>query len=116
MTKEQSFSKRQLESIAAVIDEKIMPLNMQMELHGKRLDSLTMKVIDHTTRMESIEESLKELPTRNWLLSTLDSYFGELNRHKDELSSMSEILIRHDNLIESNTSEIRKIKMKFKIT
>lgn len=75
MTKAHLFSNEQEERIRSIVREELVPIKV--------------KLLEHDGRLERIEERLEDMPTKSWLLDTLDHYFGRLEMIDHEVASLT---------------------------
>jgi len=94
------FSNEQENRIRTIVREELVPIKV--------------KLLEHDGRLERIEERLEDMPTKSWLLDTLDHYFGRLEIISHEVASLTKSSIRHHSQLEKHSKEIRVLKMKIR--
>ena len=122
MATQQVFSKEQKNSIHTivhkVIEKELVPVNERLDRHEKRLDTLTMKIVEHGERLSNIETKLDDLPTKSWIQELFDKYLARFDEMNTELRALSRTSMRHEDDIailkrvaERNTKSIGKLEV-----
>lgn len=117
MTTQQVFSEKQVKTIHTIVQKELQPVNERLDRHERRLDTLTMKIVEHGERLSNIETKLDDLPTKSWIQELFDKYLARFDEMNTELRALSRTSIRHEDDIailkrvaERNTKSIGKLE------
>lgn len=114
MTSATTFSTKQEDRIQIIVRQELIPTNRRLDKLETKVDSLETKVeklekevqglkytvVDHTSRLDRMEERLGQTLTKDFFLEYMDPFVATLEIHNQELHALSASSMRHEDAIE----------------
>jgi methyl-accepting chemotaxis protein len=81
-----------------------------LEQHGKQIDLIATKVVEHDERLDRIENKMVTKDDHQEVMNTLDKLVGLAERKDQEITVMAHQMKEMGDQVEENTKDIKEIR------